>query len=217
MFLKRGGLLMIAGVLLILTAGFFTYRNFVDERDADQAASDTVTQMQKIIPGLEQKPEESSGEAGAEDEASRLAAQVEPPVIETPEMQTIEIDGHTYIGEISIPSQELNLPVSFEWSYPLLKKSPCRYAGSYLDDTLIIAGHSYPRHFRVLRQMQPGDSVVFTDTVGNVIQYEVVKAETLGKYDVDALFDGDWDLTLFSCTYGGVHRIVIRCNRTGSN
>jgi sortase A len=53
-------------------------------------------------------------------------------------MQTITVKEESYIGVIQIPSLNLELPVNSEWSYPKLKHSPCRYAGSYLDDTLVM-------------------------------------------------------------------------------
>ena len=32
------------------------------------------------------------------------------------------------------------------WSYPSLKKAPCRYTGSAEENSLIIAAHNYKRH-----------------------------------------------------------------------
>ncbi|MCH5321141.1 MAG: sortase, partial [Eubacterium sp.] len=53
------------------------------------------------------------------------------------DMPTVEIDGYLYIGFVSIPKLELMLPVMDSWSYPQLKISPCRYAGSaYLNNMI---------------------------------------------------------------------------------
>lgn len=43
---------------------------------------------------------------------------------------TLTLDGAEWLGWLSIPSLELELPVQAEWSYPALKTSPCRYAGT---------------------------------------------------------------------------------------
>ena len=53
--------------------------------------------------------------------------------------------------------------------------------------------------------------VSFTDAVGNVFLYTVAELETLGKTDVEEMQAGDWDLTLFTCTYGGKNRVTVRC------
>jgi len=41
--------------------------------------------------------------------------------------------------------------------------------------------------------------------------YTVSGVETLGGKDVAGMNAGDWDLTLFTCTYGGAGRVVVRC------
>jgi len=186
---NRGTLFMIVGALLLLVA------------------------IQRIIPTMEEKSDALLAAASDPDETALVTAQAQDAVIETPQMQTIQIEDETYIGVIKIPSLKLELPVMSDWSYPKLVKSPCRYAGSFLDDTLVIAGHSVRAHFRGLRQIQAGASVVFTDAVGNVILYEVVYVEILGSTEVDKLIHNDYDLTLFTCSPGGVRRVVVRCNR----
>lgn len=197
------------GLILLLSAGLWSYLNWSEEERAAESVETAVEKLESIIPQLE--PEQTETEASDETAANELLTQ--ETVIETPEMQTMEIDGNSYIGVLEIPSLQLTLSVMSDWSYPQLKISPCRYSGSYLDDTLVIAGHSYRRHFRLLRQIEVGDSVLFTDAVGNVIHYEVVQVETLGPKEVDRLIHSEWDLTLFSCTSGGSHRVTVRCNR----
>ena len=44
--------------------------------------------------------------------------------------ETLPLDGAEWLGWLRIPSLELELPVQAEWSYPALKTSPCRYAGT---------------------------------------------------------------------------------------
>ena len=39
--------------------------------------------------------------------------------------------------------------------------------------------------------------------------------ETLDADAVDYMSAGDWDLTLFTCTYGGQSRVTIRCEEIG--
>jgi len=43
--------------------------------------------------------------------------------------------------------------------------------------------------------------------------YQVTGTEVLEKNQLDALTDGEGDLTLFTCTVGGQKRVVVRCER----
>lgn len=131
------------------------------------------------------------------------------------EMPTKEIDGETYIGVVEIPSLELSLPVMSDWSYPQLKKAPCRYVGSVYSHDAVICGHNYDRHFGRLKELVPGDEVRFTDMDGNVFRYSVCAVEQLAKTAVEEMQTGDWDLTLFTCTKGGVMRVTVRCALEG--
>ena len=45
---------------------------------------------------------------------------------------------------------------------------------------------------------------------GNIFEYTVSGQEILPGVDVNGLCDGDWDLTLFTCTRGGANRVVVR-------
>lgn len=99
-------------------------------------------------------------------------------------------------------------------SYPKLKIAPCRYAGSAYLNNLVIAAHNYERHFGGLKRLTVGDAVRFTDVDGNVFNYTVVELEQLEPYQAAEMRSGEWDLTLFTCTLGGQHRVTVRCVRT---
>lgn len=105
------------------------------------------------------------------------------------------------------------LPVISSWDYPGLRIVPCRYTGSAYTDDLVIAAHNYASHFGRLRELSQGDSIRFTDTDGNVFDYVVSELEILEPYAVSQMTEGDWDLTLFTCTPGGQYRVTLRCNR----
>lgn len=120
-------------------------------------------------------------------------------------------DGEAYIGILSIPKLSLTLPINREWSLTSSDASPCRYRGSILGKDLIIAGHNYSSHFGDLYRLEPGDTLSLTDAVGIVHSYAVTESLTLSGSDVAAMEEGDWDLTLFTCTYGGQNRITVRC------
>lgn len=86
---------------------------------------------------------------------------------------TLTLDGAEWLGWLSIPSLELELPVQAEWSYPALKTSPCRYAGTP-EAGLVIAAHNYEQHFARLNLLTAGDAVEFTDVSGTAHRYTVM-------------------------------------------
>ena len=128
------------------------------------------------------------------------------------EMTVKEINGYGYIGYISVPMLDIELPVMSEWDYGRLKISPCRYYGSTKTDNLVIAAHNYIVHFKYLGRLQAGDMVIFTDMDSVVHSYKVDSVELLMPTDVDKVRDSGSDLILYTCTYGGAKRIVVRCS-----
>lgn len=127
------------------------------------------------------------------------------------EMTEVEIDGYFYIGYISIPSLDLELPVMSGWSYPQLKVAPCRYYGSTRTGNLVIAAHNYARHFGNVKNLSVGDAVYFTDMDGVTSAYEVAGIDILSPAAVEEMTDSGYALTLFTCTYGGQSRVTVRC------
>ena len=206
---KRGKLCTALGLLLLLAALLLTAYNLW--RDAMASMSVDVV-LGRLTPTLSSRQSElpplSSGEA--------LEEAFVPDYVLNPEMAMPEetIDGRNYIGVLDIPALGLSFPIISEWSYDALQTAPCRYSGSAYLDNLVIAGHSYRSHFASLPQLQPGDTVTFTDMDGNVFSYAVSSLETLSSYAISDMTSGDWDLTLFTCTVGGQSRLAIRCDRT---
>lgn len=123
----------------------------------------------------------------------------------------LELDGYRYIGTISIPAIAVSLPVQEDWSPAQMKVSPCRYVGWPNQRDFIICGHNYAAHFGRLKNLLPGDEVVFSDWAENRCRYTVLKLETLDETAVEEMESGDWDLTLFTCTLDGRQRVTVRC------
>ena len=124
-----------------------------------------------------------------------------------------EVGGYACIGYLSIPALELELPVLSQWDYAGLKVAPCRYAGSLYRNDLILCAHNYSSHFGKLKNLQVGDTAIFTDMDENAVIFEMVERETLNPTDVEGMETGDWDLTLFTCTVGGQSRVTLRFAR----
>ena len=205
---KRGKLCTALGLLLLLAALLLTAYNLW--RDA-MASTSVDFVLEHLTPALSSRQAALPALPSGED----LEEAFIPDYVLNPEMAMPEenIDGRSYIGVLDIPALELSLPIISEWSYDALQIVPCRYSGSAYLDNLVIAGHNYRSHFASLPQLQPGDSVTFTDMDGNVFSYEVSSLETLSPYAVSDMTSGDWDLTLFTCTVGGQSRLAIRCDQ----
>ena len=193
------------GLLLVVSAFGLTFYNLWDNSRASREANEILVEISNQIP----KAPEVSEIPGEE---------FIPDYILNPNinMPTITYKGYQYIGTISIPVIDLELPVMDSWSYPQLKISPCRYSGSAYLNNLVIAAHNYTGHFGRLRNLQTGDDVIFTDADGNVFKYKVSNMETLVPTAVDEMKSGDWDLTVFTCTVGGQTRVTIRCTINNS-
>ena len=206
---KRGKLCTALGLLLLLAALLLTAYNLW--RDAMASISVDFV-LEHLTPALSSRQAALPALPSGED----LEEAFIPDYVLNPEMAMPEenIDGRSYIGVLDIPALELSLPIISEWSYDALQIAPCRYSGSAYLDNLVIAGHNYRSHFASLPQLQPGDTVTFTDMDGNVFSYEVSSLETLSPYAISDMTSGDWDLTLFTCTVGGQSRLAIRCDRT---
>lgn len=189
---------MVLGAVLVLAALSLFLWNQRENNEAGTSAEKILPQVIEQIetPGAGQEVEEPSY-----------------PDPYDPTMTEVEIDGYAYVGYLSIPALELELPVMSEWDYTRLKIAPCRYAGSTKTDDLVICAHNYTRHFGPIRNLTPGDTVTFTDMDGVVWQYEVVAVDILAPTDVEDMTAGDYDLTLFTCTYGGASRVTVRCER----
>ena len=199
---KIGIGLMIVGLTLLGGAlALFCY-NRMDAARAGQAAEQTLLELQQAME--EAAPTSDPADVASETDIQSFDAQ-------DATLDTITIDGNEYIGFLSIPSLELELPVLAQWSYPLLKTAPCRYAGAPATDDLIIAAHNYARHFGRLNSLVPGDQVLFTDVNGRVFVYEVEAVDTLEATAVEEMATGNNGLTLFTCTYGGAARVAVRC------
>lgn len=206
--MKKGSAFITTGLLLIAAALVLTGYNVWDNERAGKAAD---AALDRLVPMI---AEDSFSES--EETPETPAAEPEyPPYLLDPniEMPVAQIDGNDYIGVLSLPSVDREMPVFSEWNYPNLKISACRYTGSAYLDSMIICAHNYDSCFGSLKNMSYGDPITFTDMDGNVFNYRVIEIETLQPTALDEMSAGDWDLTLFTCTIGGAARVTVRCEK----
>lgn len=222
---KFGAFLMVLGLLLVLASGALFVYNYREQSAAEQSVEVLMPQLVEAIQNRQTEPTDplptdplpdSTQPQEPADPLPTVPEQqipVIPPEPEVKELPVVEIDGYGYIGFLTIPSLELELPVMADWSYPQLKKSPCRYVGSTYTDDLVVMAHNYNRHFGRIDELHPGDTVAFTDMDGNTTFYAVVALDVLQPSAVEEMQSGEYDLTLFTCTYGGRTRVTVRCDR----
>lgn len=129
------------------------------------------------------------------------------------EMTEVTIDGYNYIGYLLVPELELELPIMADWDYKRLKIAPCRYQGTVNGENLVLMAHNYERHFGKLSELTEGARIIFTDMDGFSTLYEVIAKDVLMPTAIEEVTDNDFDLVLFTCTYGGKSRITIYCNK----
>ena len=211
---------MLIGLLLLAAALFWTGTNLLMDRKAGVASHEVLEQLIDTMP----PPAAAPAQPGvAQDNRPTAPASTPTPQTETeipdfilnPEMEMPEkyIDGMYYIGILTVPAIDLELPVAASWSYDALRLAPCRFTGSAYTDDLVIAGHNYTTHFASLHSLQQGDILSFTDVDGNVFTYRVAETEILGENAVAEMTGSGYALSLFSCTVGGQYRVTVRCER----
>lgn len=212
---RRSSILIFIGLIFIAAAVALAVYNIWDDYRAASSAEKVLADYKKL---RDEQIDESRGAASSESQAVTLPGAVDssiPDYVLDPHMAmpTITVDGFKYIGTVTIPALELELPVMEQWDYVRMKTAPCRYSGSvYLDD-MVICAHNYGSHFGSLGKLQINDEVIFTDAAGNVFRYSVADIKTLSGTAVKDMTSGDWDLTLFTCNYSGFARVTVRCRR----
>ena len=194
------GVLIGLGILLILgAAGLLLY----NRQEADEAASVSA----KVLPRISEHVE-----------AARETATIPPletdPNTPIPDMPVAEIDGQLYVGVLSIPAISYEVPVLSECTLDLLRLGACRFYGATYSNDLVICAHNYNRLYSSLAKLKPGDLVWFTDMDGLTWTYEVADLETLTPNMLEEMNHSGYDLTFFTCTYGGKARLTLRCVRS---
>ena len=191
--------MVLGGILVLAALSLFLWNSL-----EDSAAGASV---ERILPSIRQQIEAPPTMPAGEEVSPTFPDPYDPTMTE------VEIDGYAYIGYLSIPAVGLELPIMSEWDYARLKIAPCRYSGSTKTDNPVICAHNFDRHFGPIRNLSPGDTIYFTDMDGSVWHYEVDAVDILAPTQVEDMTAGDYDLTLFTCTYGGATRVTVRCER----
>ena len=188
------------GSLMILSAIALAAWNIYTDNKGNEAAQAILSELKEKIPQ-------------ASDNSDGYSSEISQDDFEQAQAETyLEIDGKKYMGIISIPDIDLELPVMYEWTDENSQNAPCRYSGSVKNSDLIIAAHNYTSFFKRLDELNSLDKIFFTECNGKIHTYEVVNTDLIGGENVDGMKAGsdEWDLTLFTCTWSGWSRITVR-------
>jgi sortase A len=117
-----------------------------------------------------------------------------------------------YIGILYFPQiSNLAVPVIDDCTDENLKKYACRYSGNIDENNMVIAGHSYKSIFgKLSSKLEEGDIIYFKTLDGIVHKYKLTNIEKLLPTDVTQMQTGDWDFTIFTCSYDNQKRIAYR-------
>ena len=202
---------MILGAALMLGALLLSRSNQQENTVAQEAVVEVMPQL------VQQIKENTASETTVPEEETIPDLELQIPVEllteEDKKMPEVVIKDNRYIGFLSIPDLRLELPIMSTWSYPKLNIAPCRYTGSVRGEDLVLMAHNYYSHFGRLNRLDIGDSVSFTDMDGVTTYYQVVGKDLLDPTAVAEMTAGEFDLTLFTCTYGGASRVTVYCDK----
>lgn len=195
---------IITGTALILSALFLCMHNIIEDKKSGEKSQNILNELKSqitVIDSTDKNPIYDTPDFYKQFEKNQSANSYK------------KIDGVKYLGYITLPTINIELPVMSDWDYNKLNASPCRYSGFADQKDLIIAAHNYNSHFRKIDDLNSGDIFYFTDADGKSYEYEVINTEIISGNDPDAMisdYDDSWDITLFTCTFDGRNRITVR-------
>lgn len=211
---KLGISLVIMGTVLLVAALSLILYNRIQDKQYSEAASTALDDIKELIPGLGETVGGLIPSIRPDGSGNTNPEITKPGILDdyVKEETIVESDGIRYLGVISLPSIEIELPVTADCNNANMKFAACRYEGTVAGSDLIICAHNLPSFFSKLSKMYSGDEIIFVDGDGEYHYYEIVEISTMGGYEVDKMKEGsdEWDITLFTCTYGGANRVAVR-------
>ena len=198
---------MIFAAILVIIAGGILYFNTSENNRVEEESITTITEIENLI-------DQNNALLDAMSEQNN-SAEITLRNVDINEAvgakASTKVNGVTYIGIVYIPSlNNLAVPVIDTCTESNLKISACRYVGTLEENNIVIAGHNYKSLFGKLNKLSVGNILYFKDLEGNAHKYKCVEILTLNENDVEKMQTGNWDLTLFTCTYRGNQRLTYR-------
>ncbi len=221
---KTGIIMMILGAMMVAAALSLAAYNYHEDKVAGETAVSILDELEKAISD-NAKQQAAEGTVTIPGQKVQQAYEATDHVIvnkdslvsvsedeESKKPRSIYVSYHYYVGIISIPELGIRLPVLDSYEGDNLTYSPCLYSG-YADGQMIICAHNYNSHFGRIKELSAGSRVIFTDIFGNEYEYTVEDIEIVPGSDSNKMESGEWDLSLFTCTFDGSDRVTVRCSR----
>lgn len=203
---------MVVAVLILIGAGVILFYNTSENNRVSEETINTVTKIEELIESNNILLEENRTSELDSNEIKLENVDINSSI---GSKSSTKIDGITYIGIIYIPSlNNLAVPIIDECTDANLKLSACRYAGKLENNNIVVAGHNYKSLFGKLSKLSVGNIIYFKDLEGNAHKYKCTEIVILNENDVEKMQIGNWDLTIFTCTYNGNERLTFRFERT---
>lgn len=200
---RAGMILLILGAVLVLAAAVRLGLHVREAEQAGQAAQEALEAIQQTEAAVVQQPTEET--------APETTAPTGPSEPES--LEIFELEGDDYIGWITAPGYDRELPIMHQIQEDRLKKAPCLEKGSPITDDAVISGHNYRSHFLFLHSIQPGEEIWFTHLNGFRVEYTVTRCDLVDPTDLAAVLKADHDLVLYTCTSDGENRWAVYCDR----
>ena len=219
---KTGIFLMVLGAMLIAAALSLAIYNYHEDKAAGDAAQSVMSELEKAIAeNAKQQASENAGgltgQAQSSSDATEHVIANKDSLVSVSEDKnsgqdhsSLYVESHYYVGVITIPELGIRLPVIDSYEGDNLSYAPCLYSG-YVDTQMIICAHNYNTHFGRIKELESGSVVIFTDIYGNDYRYNVMDIEIVPGDDSNKMEAGEWDLSLFTCTFDGSDRVTVRC------
>lgn len=208
-----GVLVFSAGAIFLVAALFTSLLKYYEGQQGGKSAEALLKEVQYHI-----NTEGAAAQTAAETRCGtvRQAFEVDAGAAQVAIGKQEDTEQVAYMGILSMPDLGLVLPVLAEWDYEKLKWAPCCQSGSIEEKNLVIAAHNYSTHFGKLKKLEAGSLIYMTDISGNEYGYEVAAIAVLGADEVEAVLNGGYPLTLYTCTTDGKERIVVFCTSVGA-
>lgn len=128
-----------------------------------------------------------------------------------------KINGYTVIGKIQIPKIKLETYILEDTNQETLKETVTKLCGPKLNSVgnFCIIGHNYnsKNMFKKLKNLEKSDKIFLTDIYDQTIEYEVYDKYKIYPKEIECLSqetNGEREVTLITCTTGGLKRLIIK-------
>lgn len=131
------------------------------------------------------------------------------------DMPALTLDKTDFISILEFPKQNRKFPINAKWEKTYA--TPCRYAGSIYDGSLVIGGTNQNGQFDFIKTVCVNDKVLCTNMTGTQYSYTITDITYRKHADNDTIYESNDDLIIFVKNMYAFEYIFIRCNTTDSN